>query len=155
MNFSTVKTEWFPFFSSNFSDSFLSLSSALTVLKQEIPSPFGNDQVKKAAKASPLNKDQVDEIEQATGTTIKTNATNIAGNNTNVAGVSNANNIACHLNGNSNSSASNDFGNCLESVNQQQQQQSNQNDPNDERNDSNNLSMKIAKNSLNILEKHE
>lgn len=137
-----------------FSDSFLSLSSALTVLKQEIPSPFGNDQVKKIGKgSSPLNKDQVDEItqiEQAAtiknGTTTDPNAQNTNGtannnnNNTNAVGGggSNANNMACHLNGNSNSSASNDLVNCLDNVGQNQPSP---NDPNDERNDSNNLSM--------------
>ncbi|XP_055312073.1 transcription factor CP2-like protein 1 isoform X2 [Sitodiplosis mosellana] len=134
-------------------DSFLSLSSALTVLKQEIPSPFGNDHGKKIVKGSPMSKEQVDEISQieqvANGgkngnnnTTANNNNTtngtvNSNNNNTNaVGGANNANNMACHLNGNSNSSASNDLVNCLDSVGQNQ---SSPNDPNDERNDSNNL----------------
>lgn len=112
---------------SSCSDSFLSLSSALTVLKQEISSPFGNDHVKKIAKALPLNKDQVDEIQLATDGAANKNTTNGQGNNaTNVA------NITCHLNGNSNSSASNDLVNCLDNVAQIHQQTNNQND---ERND--------------------
>lgn len=126
------------------------MSSALTVLKQEIPSPFGNDQPKKVVKTSLLNKDQVDDIsqiEQATGASIKAGASTISNttgttvvaavNSTNVAGVTNPNSITCHLNGNSNSSASNDFGNCLENVTRNQQQSN----PNDELNDSSNLSM--------------
>ncbi|XP_031632495.1 transcription factor CP2-like protein 1 isoform X2 [Contarinia nasturtii] len=138
-------------------DSFLSLSSALTVLKQEIPSPFGNDQAKKIVKASPLNKEQMDEISQieqaANGTSMK-NGNNTAINNTgtnnsatngtvatNNSGASPNANIACHLNGNSNSSASNDLVNCLESVGQQA---NNQNDLNDERNDSNILKSGIG-----------
>lgn len=116
------------------------MSSALTVLKQEIPSPFGNDQVKKIVKASPLNKEQMDEISQieqaASGATMKngnntgtnSTATNLAASN---SGASPNANIVCHLNGNSNSSTSNDLVNCLESVGQPA---NNQNDPNDERN---------------------
>lgn len=126
----------------HFSDSFLSLSSALTVLKQEIPSPFGSDQVKKIAKALPLNKEQVDEISQidqtAASATIKNGCPN------NVAGTNNANTITCHLNGNSNSSASNELVNCLENVAQQQQP----NDQIDDHNDSNNLSTKCFPNSF-------
>lgn len=126
------------------SDSFLSLSSALTVLKQEIPSPFGNDQVKKLVKSAALNKEQANDIEQATGANVKSgnnsgSAVTAAAGDNNTNPVSNANNITCHLNGNSNSSASNDFGNCLDNINQNQQQ-SNQNDANDELGDSNNLS---------------
>lgn len=132
-----------------FSDSFLSLSSALTVLKQEIPSPFGNDQGKKINKGSPMSKDQVDDIahiEQATGNGTNKNGTttsaataNASNNNTanTVGAVSNANNMACHLNGNSNSSASNDLVNCLDGVGQTQSPPT---DPNDDRNDSNSLS---------------
>lgn len=115
----------------------------MTVLKQEIPSPFGNDQIKKIAKTSPLNKEQVDEIsqiEQATNSNAIKNANNTNGNGNNVinvTGAANPNSITCHLNGNSNSSASNDLVNCLDNV---PQTQSNQNDHNDERNDSNILS---------------
>lgn len=123
------------------------------MLKQEIPTPFGNDQVKKIAKGSSLNKEQVDEISQIeqaangkNGTVANSNANGAANNgnnntnnNTNaVGGGSNANNMACHLNGNSNSSTSNDLVNCLDNVGQNQQSP---NDPNDDRNDSNNLSM--------------
>lgn len=141
------------------SDSLLSLSSALTVLKQEIPSPFGNDQVKKTVKGLPLNKAQVDEIlqiEQAangkngsTATNSNTNGTPNntinSNNNTNAVGGTtntntNTNTITCHLNGNSNSSTSNDLVNCLDNVGPNQQLS---NDPNDEHSDSNNLSMYI------------
>lgn len=120
------------------SDSFLSLSSALTVLKQEIPSPFGSDQVKKAIKTPPLSKEHADDIDQVTSNAVIKN--NVSGSatgtnaNGNLTGAPNANAIACHLNGNSNSSTSNELLNCLDNV------QPNSNDPNDERNDSKNLS---------------
>lgn len=126
------------------SDSFLSLSSALTVLKQEIPSPFGTDQVKKLVKTSPLNKEQVDEISQidqaSSSAAIKNGTTTSANNRSTSVGTvaTNTNVMTCHLNGNSNSSASNELVNCLDNV---AQQQPNSNDQNDERNDSNNLSM--------------
>lgn len=139
------------------SDSFLSLSSALTVLKQEIPSPFGSDQVKKIIKTSALIKEQVDEIAQIDQVQQTKNG-NLASANIGSGGgggngnTNNANaNIAtaatvsippCHLNGNSNSnsSTSNELVNCLENVNAQHQP--NANDPNDERNESNGLSMR-------------
>lgn len=41
------------------SDSFLSLSSALTVLKQEIPSPSGREQTKKVSKGSQQSHNKV------------------------------------------------------------------------------------------------
>lgn len=90
-----------------------------------------------------MSKEQVDEIshiEQATGNVTNKNGTSATanGNNNNttnaVGGVSS---MACHLNGNSNSSVSNDLVNCLDSVGQNQ---SSPNDPNDERNDSSSLS---------------
>lgn len=130
----------------------------MTVLKQEIPSPFGsNDQVKKINKPSALNKEQVDEISQIDQVTIKNgNAGNNTTANTNVAGcgaISVATTVAaCHLNGNnsnSNSSTSNELVNCLENVAAAAaaaaaaQHQSNANDQNDERNETNGLSMKF------------
>lgn len=114
----------------------------MTVLKQEIPSPFATDQGKKIVKTS--NKEQqVDEISQivptTTNATIKNGTTTSANNSsTSVATVANANVMNCHLNGNSNSSTSNELVNCLDNV---AQQQPNSNDQHDERNDSNNLSM--------------
>lgn len=135
ITFESFSLYWY--FRLHFSDSFLSLSSALTVLKQEIPSPFGSEQVKKIVKASSLNKEQVDEISQIDQTTAGATIKNGAPNN--VAGTSNANAISCHLNGNSNSSASNELVNCLDNV---AQQQSNPNDQIDEHNDSKNLSTK-------------
>lgn len=44
---------------SRFSDSFLSLSSALTVLKQEIPSPSSREQIKKSSKANHQSHNKV------------------------------------------------------------------------------------------------
>lgn len=121
----------------------------MTVLKQEIPSPFGSDQVKKIVKSSALNKEQVDEISQIDQVTIKNGnltSTNAGNTNTNIAGaVAVATTAvgtiaACHLNGNSNSnsSASNELANCLENVAAAQHQS---NDQNDERNESTSLSM--------------
>lgn len=150
-------------FSLAYSDSFLSLSSALTVLKQEIPSPFGPDQVKKIAKTSAaLIKEQVDEISHIDqvqpkngnivnanvggggGGNTATSNNNNANNNGNVNGVAVSNTVAvpsCHLNGNSNSNSSTELVNCLENV--AAQHQSNANDLNDERNESNSLSMNV------------
>lgn len=136
-------------------DSFLSLSSALTVLKQEIPLPFGSEQVKKIVKISTLNKAQVDEIAQIKQVTTNATATNKS--NDNLAIVVNTNQalvaattaasgpiaVASHLNGNSNSSSSastdvstsNELVNCLESVAARDQTHSN--DRNDEYDGSN------------------
>lgn len=139
--------------SSTFSDSFLSLSSALTVLKQELP--FGSDQPKKIVKTSTLNKEQIDEIAQidqttnaATADNNKNHISNAGGSNpagvaTAPTAISGAIAIACHINGvnnsNSNSSTSHELANCLESV--AAQHQSHANDQNDEQHESNNSSM--------------
>lgn len=122
----------------------------MTVLKQEIPSPFESDQVKKIVKTSILNKEQVHEISEIDQVT--TNAAEInkngnmangnAGNaNASVTGNTAAAAAACPLIGssNSNSSTSNELANCLENV--AAQHQVNSNEQNDERIESNSLRM--------------
>lgn len=154
------------------SDAFLSLSSALTVLKQEIPSPFGTEQIKKLPKTTlqvlskvryigesgdKINQNQKhirtmtvysrsmqDSSDEGSSKEQQSNALNKGSSNAvTIVNVANtAANINCQLNGNGDNSNPGDLVNCLDSI-AQNQQQTNQNDSNVDRNDVNKLSKDI------------